>query len=212
MSTSLLDCKDETDNFRYEKSLRRCGITQIGGCDEVGRGPLAGPVVAACVVLPSDCTHHLFLDSKVLSHKKRVYLNEYLHEIQAGIGLGIVNAQEIDRLNILQASLLAMKKAVQQLSPVPNYLLVDGKFNVPITIDQETLIKGESKSASIAAASIVAKVYRDTMMIEMDQRWPEYKFKSNKGYPTKAHRQALKEYGPCPIHRKTFKGVLDRVK
>jgi ribonuclease HII len=200
----------ELDNFSYERYFARCGFVRIGGCDEVGRGPLAGPVIAATVILPSSCNFASFLDSKIISHQKRLLLFEELHRISAQIGLGIVSEKEIDKLNILQASLLAMKISSENLSGgIPDFILVDGKFEVPLSLPQKTLIKGESKSASIAAASIIAKVTRDKFMTEMHEKYPHYNFKNNKGYPTLEHREAIKKYGPSPIHRFSFKGVKD---
>ena len=198
----------ETDNFRFERHLYEKGYRCVGGCDEVGRGPLAGPVVAACVVLPVSCRHARFLDSKILSHSQRLDLNNHLREIGALTGVGVVSALEIDRINILQASLLAMRLAVENLvESLPDFILVDGRFEVPVAIPQAPLIKGESKSASIAAASIVAKVERDRLMENFHRQYPVYSFHRHKGYPTKEHRQALRLHGPCPIHRKTFNGV-----
>ncbi len=201
-----------TDTFSFEKGLHRKGHSLVAGLDEVGRGPLAGPVVAACVILPTDCDYQEFVDSKKITHNNRIRLNDKLHQIGAQITVGISSVSEIEQFNILQASLLAMKKAVQALSRQPDYLLVDGTFSVPVSIPQQTLTKGESKSASIAAASIVAKVMRDRMMEDYHQRFPAYNFKKNKGYPTAEHRKAIKEYGPCKIHRQTFKGVREHLR
>ncbi len=198
----------ETDNFRFERHLYEKGYRCVAGCDEAGRGPLAGPVVAACVVLPVKCRHAQFLDSKILLHSQRVDLNNHLREIGALIGVGIVPAIQIDKINILQASLLAMRLAVEDLEgTLPDFILVDGRFQVPLAIPQAPLIKGESKSASIAAASIVAKVARDCIMEDFHRQYPEYNFHRHKGYPTKEHRQALRLHGPCPIHRMSFNGV-----
>ncbi len=206
----LSDSKIGVDNFIFEKTLRKHGYKSIAGCDEVGRGPLAGPVVAAAVVLPPSIDSSIYLDSKVLTHRKRVLLAQSLIDCGARIGVAFVPESEIDRINILQASLLAMKIATEKIEGTPvDFLLVDGKFKVPISIDQEALIKGESKSASIAAASIIAKVQRDHFMVTMHEKYPEYKFHKNKGYPTKEHRLALKMYGPCPIHRRSFNGVVN---
>jgi ribonuclease HII len=198
------------DNFRFERALRRRGFTCIAGADEAGRGPLAGPVVAASVTLPQDCDHSLFLDSKILTPKRRVKLYSHLKDIGAFIGIGIVSAATIDSINILQASLLAMKRAVQEMegcSGKADCILVDGLFQIPVPTQQITLTKGESKSASIAAASIVAKVERDALMDALDLHYPHYNFRKNKGYPTKEHRLAIARHGPCPDHRKTFSGV-----
>ena len=197
------------DPFLFEKDLYRKGHTLVAGLDEVGRGPLAGPVVAACVVLPVECNYRQFVDSKKISPSIRQELRCELDEINAMIGIGIVAEAEIDRINILQASLLAMKKALLSMERQPDFLLVDGKFPVPIAIPQQTLVKGESKSASIAAASIVAKIYRDEMMEGYHKQFPCYNFSKNKGYPTEEHRRAVREHGPCEIHRRSFKGVRE---
>lgn len=204
---------ENSDNFRIERYLYAKGFLYVAGCDEAGRGPLAGPVVAACVHLHQNCDHSVFLDSKVLSRKKRDSLYTHLHDTCADIGVGIVSARVIERINILQASLLAMKYAVENMTiSRPDFILVDGKFAIPTPIEQESLIKGESKSGSIAAASIVAKVERDRIMEELHKQYPLYNFASHKGYPTREHRQAIVRHGPCKIHRKTFKGVREFVK
>lgn len=186
----------------------------VGGVDEAGRGPLAGPVVAACVILdPKDDTT-LYADSKVLTASRREELFDRLHSSNAIIGVGQANAREIETINILQASLLAMRRAVLACvatnPPVqPDFLLVDGKFTVPLPLAQQALVKGESKSASIAAASIVAKVTRDRFMQQAHERFPVYGFDRHQGYPTKAHREALRRHGPCELHRRTFRGVAE---
>lgn len=205
---------EDYGNFSFEKSLYQRGYSLVAGTDEVGRGPLAGPVIAAAVVLPKNCDHHIFQDSKKLSHKKRVDLLHYLRDIDALIGIGQVSERRIDKINILQASLLAMKLAVDNLAEKscrPDFLLVDGKFEIADSIHQLALVKGETKSASIAAASIVAKVTRDEIMLDLDKKYPQYGFKTNSGYPTKAHRETLSRIGPCPVHRNSFKGVKEHV-
>ncbi|PHR30557.1 MAG: ribonuclease HII [Desulfotalea sp.] len=206
----LSAAKTGKDNFILEKTLRKHGYKSIAGCDEVGRGPLAGPVVAAAVVLPPSIDPTIYLDSKILSHRKRELLAQSLIDLGARIGIAFIDESEIDRINILQASLLAMKIATENIEGTPvDFLLVDGKFKAPVSIDQQAMIKGESKSASIAAASIIAKVRRDQFMVCMHEKYPIYNFRKNKGYPTKEHREALKEFGPCPIHRRSFNGVVD---
>ncbi len=216
MKTSLFDSSvDAGDNFHYENYLASQGFSAIAGSDEVGRGPLAGPVVAASVILPAHCDPRIFLDSKKLSHKKLKELFSVLHELDATIGIGIVSEKKIDQINILQASLYAMRLSVEELSAhghAPDYILVDGKFEIPHSTPQRALIKGETKSASIAAASIIAKVTRDRLMVDLHEKYPVYNFAQHKGYPTKAHRKVIAEHGPCPIHRKTFKGVKEFVK
>lgn len=205
---------DTDDTFLLERTLHSKGYSCIAGLDEVGRGPLAGPVVAACVVLPLHCDTSLFLDSKKLSHKRRCLLARTLAEIGALMGVGVVSTTTIDRINILQASLLAMKRAVEnqaETAPLPDCLLIDGTFKISMDLPQRTLIKGESKSASIAAASILAKVTRDALMDELALRFPAYNLAQNKGYPTREHRLAIEKYGPAPCHRQTFKGVKEFV-
>ena len=212
MQKTLDDCNPRNDNFSLERVLYARGILRVAGCDEAGRGPLAGPVVAASVILPTNCQHSLFLDSKILSHGQRVELENLLYKIDAAVGIGVVSEQQIDNINILQASLLAMKLAVEDmLGPPPDFILVDGKFTIPFAIAQKALIQGESKSASIAAASIIAKVIRDRLMDSLHAQYPLYNFKQNKGYPTREHRLAIATHGPCPVHRRTFRGVKEYV-
>jgi ribonuclease HII len=199
----------QPDTYSLERSLRQKGYQWIAGLDEVGRGPLAGPVVAASVILQENCDNSSFVDSKTINAKNRSRLYLELKQNGAQISVGVVSEADIDRLNILQASLLAMKKAILSMPVKPDFLLVDGNQPVPISIPQQTLVKGESKSASIAAASIVAKVVRDDMMDQYHLQYPEYNFKKNKGYPTLEHRNAIKIYGPCAIHRQSFKCVKE---
>ena len=199
----------EPDTYSLERSLKQKGYQSVGGLDEVGRGPLAGPVVAACVILDEKCDYTAFVDSKIVDAKNRSRLYLELQNNGAKIGVGIVSETDIDRYNILQASLLAMKKAIVALPIQPDFLLVDGNQPIPTTIPQQTLIKGESKSASIAAASIVAKVVRDELMDQYHLEFPEYNFKQNKGYATLEHRLAINIHGPCIIHRQTFKCVKE---
>ena len=197
------------DTYSLERCLRQKGYQWIAGLDEVGRGPLAGPVVAACVILQENCDNSCFVDSKTINAENRSRLYRELKLNGAQISVGIVSETDIDRLNILQASLLAMKKDILAMPVQPDFLLVDGNQSVPMTIPQQTLVKGESKSASIAAASIVAKVVRDDMMDQYHLQYPEYNFQQNRGYPTLEHRQAIKTYGPCAIHRQSFKCVKE---
>jgi len=176
----------------------------ICGIDEVGRGPLAGPVVTCAVILPKDC-HLLYLnDSKQLSEKKREELYPQIMETAVSVGLGYNSPERIDEINILQANYEAMREAVSHLSPQPDLLLNDAVTIPLLTMKQVPIIKGDSKSISIAAASIVAKVTRDRMMVQYDEIFPEYDFASNKGYGSASHITALKKYGPCPIHRRSF--------
>ena len=176
----------------------------ICGIDEVGRGPLAGPVVAGAVILPRDCKILYLNDSKQLSAKKRDELYDVIMENAVAVGIGMASPQRIDEINILQATYEAMREAVSKLEPVPQILLNDAVTIPDVTIPQVPIIKGDAKSISIAAASIVAKVTRDRMMVEYDKVMPEYGFASNKGYGAAAHIEALKKYGPSPIHRATF--------
>lgn len=199
------------DTFLLERTLAARGFAAIAGVDEAGRGPLAGPVVAGCVILDPKSAYHQFKDSKKLTAARREDLFFALENSKVPVGVGIVSARKIEEINILQASLLAMRRAVEQCLPVglPDFLLVDGTFPVPMSLPQQPLVKGESKSASIAAASIVAKVTRDRLMAEAHAQFPHYNFIQNQGYPTQEHRAAIAEYGPCIHHRRTFKGVRE---
>lgn len=200
---------NETDTFSFERELARQGFRTVAGTDEVGRGPLAGPVVAACVILPEKCDYTVFRDSKKISPRIRQELYEELQKMKATTAVAIVSERKIEEINILQASLLAMQTSMEALDLEPDFLLVDGKYQVPVKVAQHPLIKGDSRSASIAAASIVAKVTRDRIMVDLHQKYPEYNFKQNKGYPTKEHREAIEEHGPCLVHRKTFARVKE---
>ena len=186
----------------YEDTYDACAY--ICGIDEAGRGPLAGPVVAAAAVLPKDCQIFYLNDSKKLSEKKRDLLFDEIKEKAVAYGIGNVSPQVIDELNILQATYEAMRQAISQLNVIPEILLNDAVTIPGVDIMQVPIVKGDAKSVSIAAASILAKVTRDRMMMEYDQIYPEYGFAKHKGYGTAAHIAALKEYGPCPIHRRTF--------
>ena len=193
--------------YQYENRLKNEGYSLIAGIDEAGRGSLSGPVVAAAVILPCQLFIPDVKDSKKLSSQKRAELYYSILNKAKDVGIGIVEAEVIDRINIAQASFLAMKKAILDLKKAPDYLLVDG-FKIPqINIFQLPLIKGEDKSMSIAAASIVAKVYRDNIMVEYDKKYSQYLFKKNKGYGTEEHLEALLKYGPSEIHRKSYRRV-----
>lgn len=198
--------------WTFEKKAVSNGFLRVAGVDEAGRGPLAGPVVAAAVILPSGFDAGEITDSKKLSPKKRDLLYDYIRSEASYVGVGVIDAAEIEAINILQASLKAMRVAVEALGEFPDHLLVDGKFEVPMALSQEALVKGDSRSVSIASASIVAKVVRDRLMAEYAELYPEYGFAGHKGYPTKAHKEAIALYGPSPIHRKTFKGVAEHVR
>ena len=194
------------------------GFKCVAGVDEVGRGPLAGPVVAAAVVLPRGFKHSEIKDSKVLTAEQRERLLPTIKESALCWGVGIVDVDEIDRINILQASFLAMIKALQALWPVPDCLLIDGNRKIPLEFFhmntafqqlplQKTIIKGDQLCVSIAAASILAKVARDTIMVELDKTYPDYGFAHHKGYSCITHMEALRRFGPSPIHRRSFKPV-----
>jgi len=199
-----------SDNMlTFEKKAACKGFSVIAGTDEAGRGPLAGPVVAAAVILPNDFPVSGVNDSKKLTAKKREYLYDKIYEHAVSVGIGIVDAAEIDRINILRAALLAMSFAVENLSPQPDYLLIDGAFRIPSRISQEPVVHGDSLSLSIAAASVIAKVSRDRLMAQYHTDYPRFGFSAHKGYPTPAHKEAIRKFGPCPIHRLTFKGVQD---
>ena len=188
----------------YERELREKGVTYIGGVDEVGRGPLAGPVTAACVVLPPDFDVLGVDDSKKLSEKCREELYVQIMEEALAASVGIVDNEVIDDINILQATYEAMRQAVASLKVAPQALLNDAVIIPGINLPQEKIIKGDAKSISIASASIIAKVTRDHMMDEYDKIYPEYGFAKHKGYGTAQHVEALRKYGPCPIHRMSF--------
>lgn len=195
----------------YEEELNSKGINLIAGVDEVGRGPLIGSVVAAAVILPSGFYMSEINDSKKLSEKKREELYPIIMEKAISVGIGVVDSETIDRVNILNATKMAMKMAINNLSVKPEHVLIDA-VKLDIDIPYTAIIKGDAKSESIAAASIVAKVYRDNMMKDLDKEYPMYDFKSNKGYGTKKHIEAIKKYGVLKEHRKTFKPVSDYVK
>lgn len=198
--------------FEHKAKIR--GYQNIAGVDEAGRGPLAGPVVSAAVILPENFSCMGIDDSKKLSEKKRLAMFPIIQEQAVCIATGIASHDEIDKINILQASLLSMKRAVENLSippdfHVPDFLLIDGMFLLDTDIDQAAIPKGDSKSISIAAASIIAKVTRDAIMEELHEKYPVYNFSQHKGYPTRAHKKTILNHGPCPVHRQTFKGVKE---
>ena len=193
--------------WTFEHKAQETGYRRVVGVDEAGRGPLAGPVVSAAVLLPDDFPDQGITDSKKLSPKKRDIFYAVIMEHALAVGVGSASHHEIDEFNILRASLLSMKRAVLGIDPLPDHLLIDGKFTIDSAISQQAIIKGDSLSISIAAASIVAKVTRDRLMADIHRLYPGYGFDRHKGYPTKAHKQALAELGPTPVHRFTFKGV-----
>jgi len=196
------------DIFEHDESLREKGFSIIAGIDEAGRGTLAGPVVAAAVVLKEGERIDRLRDSKKVPEKEREYLFNKIQNASIDIGIGIVGPEEIDRMNILRATKLAMQQAVENLSMTPNLLVIDAVSLATMPIKQLSPIKGEDKSASVAAASIVAKYVRDNIMRDLHLQYPDYNFDRHKGYSTKEHLDMLKIYGPCAIHRKSFHGVM----
>jgi ribonuclease HII len=189
----------------FEEKARRQGFQVIAGLDEAGRGPLAGPVVAAAVVLPRTRTLKGIADSKTLKAEQREKALSLIRKRALGIGIGIVEAEEIDRLNILQASLKAMELALQDLSPSPDCLLIDGLHTLRLPLSQQAIPKGDGRCLSIAAASVVAKVTRDRLMVAYHEKYPEYNFARHKGYGTREHLQAIRDHGCCPLHRQSFR-------
>ncbi len=197
-------------DYGFDRQYSASGC--VCGTDEAGRGPLAGPVVAAAVILPDGCVIEGLDDSKKLSEKKREKLFDIIREKALAYGIAEASNEEIDRINILNASLASMRRAVAQVSETvkPGIILVDGNRNTDFGIPSVTVVKGDSKSQSIAAASVLAKVYRDRLMAELDRQYPEYDFKKHKGYPTQEHMLAVYEFGPSPVHRKSFLGFLGK--
>jgi ribonuclease HII len=193
----------------FEKVYYGKGYERIAGVDEVGRGPLAGPVIAAAVILPKNGIGQPLFDSKKISAKKREYLYKTILTEAQGVGIGIIGQGEIDRLNIFQATLKAMAMAIENLPIPPDFVLIDGPYGIQVPIPQKPIRKGDQLCNSIAAASIVAKVTRDRMMIECHQKFPQYNFAKHKGYGTKEHRRAIERFGICELHRKTFRGVKE---
>ena len=197
-------------DYEYEKAAKKCGFSLICGVDEAGRGPLAGPVCAAAVILPEDAVIEGLNDSKKLSEKKREMLYDVIKEKALAFSVAYGTLEEIGELNILQATFIAMNRAIDGLEIKPDFALIDGN-RVPkvIKIPCETVVKGDGKSMSVAAASVLAKVTRDRLMLEYDKKYPEYNFKKHKGYGTKEHTELIKKYGPCEIHRISFlKNIL----
>ena len=196
-------------DLSLESEIHRRGIQLVAGVDEAGRGPLAGPVVAAAVVLPPDAILQGLDDSKKLSPAKREELFPKIQTQAIAYGVAVVNPEVIDEINILQAALLAMKQAVEMFPSDPDLLLIDGNQKIDSSIEQWTIVKGDAKSFSISAASVLAKVTRDHIMEDYHHLYPQYEFARHKGYGTRLHRDLIAEHGPCPIHRSTFKGVAE---
>ena len=196
---------EQIDNYLYERELRNNGITFIAGVDEVGRGPLVGPVVAACVVLPEEFNLDGLTDSKKLSEKKRDFYFDEIKKIALGVGVGIIDEKNIDEVNIYEATKLAMKEAIEDCKKncKIEHILIDA---MPLELDIPTtsIIKGDLKSITISAASVIAKVTRDRMLDELHEKFPMYDFKKNKGYPTKKHLEAIEEFGILKEHRRSY--------
>lgn len=199
------------DMLQFESLARRQGFLVIAGVDEAGRGPLAGPVVAAAVILPEGHRIAGVDDSKKLAEAKRNLLFDVIMKQAVSVGVGISDSQTVDRINILQATLRAMESAVSSLSPQPDCLLIDGISKTALQLHQKTIIKGDSRSLSVAAASIIAKVTRDRIMVAYEKEYPGYGFAGHKGYGSAAHMAAIAAMGPTPIHRLTFRGVREYV-
>ena len=200
--------KEIIDNYKYEKELNEQGITLIAGVDEVGRGPLIGPVVAAAVILPKDFSLKGLTDSKKLSEKKREEYYEIIKKEAIAVGIGIISEKRIDEINIYEATKEAMIEAINNLNPKPEHILIDA-MPLDIEIPRTSIIKGDLLSISISAASVIAKVTRDHLLYEIDKEYPMYDLKNNKGYGTKKHLEAIKQYGITKYHRLSYKPVFD---
>lgn len=195
--------------LEFERTAARKGYERIAGVDEAGRGPLAGPVVAAAVILPPETPIPGLNDSKTLTPSQRDRLYDTIRKISRAHAVAVIDTETIDAINILQAARLAMKQAVERLGAQADYVLIDGNQPIDVSIGQQAIVGGDGLSLSIAAASVLAKVHRDRLMLEYHARYPQYGFDRHKGYGTRFHRERIRECGPCPIHRKTFKGVKE---
>lgn len=211
MNLTLFD-NQHVSPLHFEQQLCRQGFNAIAGIDEAGRGPLAGPVTAAVVILPTHFELPGLTDSKQLSAKKRAELFPLIRQQARAYAIGLASVAEIDRLNILQATLLAMQRALRKLKTPADYLLIDGITPLPVNLPQKVLKKGDSRSLSIAAASVLAKVARDRLMQILDRQYPQFGFAAHKGYGTEAHRCAIATHGPAAPHRLTFAGVKEHVR
>ena len=200
--------KEKFDNYKYERELNRKGINLIAGIDEVGRGPLIGPVVASAVILPKNFKLDGLTDSKKLSEKKREEFYKVIKEKAISIGIGIINEKRIDEINIYEATKEAMYEAINNLNVKPEHVLIDA-MKLDLDIPSTSIIKGDLLSISISAASVIAKVTRDHMLYEIDKEYPMYDLKNNKGYGTKKHMEAIKKYGITKYHRLSYKPVCD---
>ena len=203
------DFQSANETTFFEEYYSKKGYQSIAGVDEAGRGPLAGPVVAAAVVLPQGFYEDSIIDSKKLTEEKREELYGHIHKIAISVGVGIVYEREIEEINILNASLLAMKNALDELECEHDFVLVDGNVKVGTTCPQKTITKGDARSISISAASIIAKVTRDRIMYQYHRTYPQYNFKNHKGYGTKEHLDAIKKHGITKIHRRTFSPIKE---
>lgn len=192
-----------------EGAFRRQGIVLLAGVDEVGRGPLAGPVVAAAVILPGNSEFPGLTDSKLLTPARREFFDQQVRKQALSFALHEIGVGEIETVGIWQASLKAMMLAVQNLFPVPELVLIDGPWRLPVALAQQPVVKGDQRCRTIAAASVLAKVYRDQQMESYHLLYPQYNFASHKGYATREHLESLRRWGPCPVHRRTFKGVKE---
>lgn len=199
--------KTEVDLYQFEHELWSTGIQFVAGVDEVGRGPLIGPVVTACVILPHDFVLEGLTDSKKLTEKKREQFYQYIMEHALSVSIGMKDEKVIDEVNIYEATKLAMYEAIEKAPIKPEHVLIDAMKLEQLEMPSTSIIKGDAKSISIAAASVIAKVTRDRMMIELDKKYPMYGFKSHKGYPTKKHVEAILKYGLIDEYRKTFKPI-----
>ncbi|HUB00619.1 MAG TPA: ribonuclease HII [Terracidiphilus sp.] len=197
--------------WKLERAARKLGALRIAGLDEVGRGPMFGPVVAAAVILAPGCRLEGLTDSKQLSVKRRAVLDVEIRSNAVAFAIAAVDAETIDRINIRQASLLAMRRAVEQLALTPDYLLIDGVDTIEWPCPQQAVVEGDATSFSIAAASVLAKVYRDRLMVELDREFPGYGLASHKGYCSPEHLAALARLGPTPLHRKSYHPVAQRL-
>ncbi|MBQ3527507.1 MAG: ribonuclease HII [Clostridia bacterium] len=197
-------------DYTFDESFKSDSVKYVCGTDEAGRGPLAGPVVAAACILPDGIVIEGLDDSKKLSEKKRERLYDEICQSAVAWCVALSTPEEIDSINILEASLQAMRRSIDGLSIKPDFVLVDGNIDRGFSIPAKAVIGGDAKSQSIAAASILAKVTRDRLCMELDEKYPEYNFKKHKGYPTKEHKLAVYEYGPCPEHRRSFLSFLER--
>ena len=200
--------EDLKDTYQFERRAKEIGYAFIGGVDEVGRGPLVGPVVAACVVLPDTFSLEGLTDSKKLSEKKREFFFEEIKKQAISYGIGIISEKRIDEINIYQATKEAMVEAIHQCNPKPDYVLTDA-MKLELDVPVEPIIKGDLRSITISAASVLAKVTRDRMLYELDKKYPMYDFKHNVGYPTKKHLDAIEKYGIIPEHRRSYGTVKD---